>query len=105
MATRSITVFGGTGFIGRHLLDVLLRPIGSYEARTTAVASVEILTPRELEVLSLVAAGASNKLIARRPSISTHTAKFHVARVLEKLGAGSRAEAVGIGTRRGLVLL
>jgi DNA-binding CsgD family transcriptional regulator len=62
-------------------------------------------TPRELEVLALIAAGASNKLIARRLGISVHTAKFHVAGILEKLAAGSRAEAVAIAARLGLVLL
>jgi DNA-binding CsgD family transcriptional regulator len=70
-----------------------------------ASSNREALTPRELEVLALIAAGASNKLIARRLAISVHTAKFHVAGVLEKLGAHSRAEAVAIGARAGLVLL
>jgi DNA-binding NarL/FixJ family response regulator len=63
------------------------------------------LTPREREVLSLLAAGASNKVIARRLGLSFHTAKAHVAAVLHKLGAGSRADAVARGARAGLVLL
>ena len=70
------------------------------------VADAEIaLTPRELEVLALLAEGASNKLIARRLGISVHTAKFHVASIMAKLGAGSRTEAVTIGMRRGLVAI
>jgi DNA-binding CsgD family transcriptional regulator len=63
------------------------------------------LTPREQEVLGLLAAGASNKLIARRLGLSFHTVKAHVAAVLAKLGAGSRADAVARGARAGLVLL
>jgi len=63
------------------------------------------LTPRELDVLAAMADGASNKAIARRLGISFHTAKFHVGSILGKLGAASRAEAVAMGIRRGLVLL
>ena len=63
------------------------------------------LTPRELEVLALLAEGAANKTIAWKLNISEHTAKFHVAGVLAKLNAATRAEAVAIGIRRGLVLL
>lgn len=65
----------------------------------------EPLTPREKEVLRLLAAGLGNKEIAARLNISEHTAKFHVASILGKLGAGSRTEAVSIGMRRGLILL
>jgi DNA-binding NarL/FixJ family response regulator len=65
----------------------------------------EPLTPRESEVLQMLASGLANKEIAVRLSISEHTAKFHVASILGKLGAGSRTEAVSIGIRCGLVLL
>lgn len=65
----------------------------------------EALTRREREVLQMLAAGLSNKEIATRLKISEHTAKFHVASILGKLGAGSRTEAVSLGIRRGLVLL
>jgi NarL family two-component system response regulator YdfI len=65
----------------------------------------ETLTGRELEVLQMLAGGLSNKEIAARLNISEHTAKFHVASILGKLGAGSRTEAVALGIRRGLVLL
>lgn len=63
------------------------------------------LTAREGEVLALLSHGASNKSIARALDISVHTAKFHVASVLAKLGARNRSDAVAIGIRRGLVLL
>jgi DNA-binding NarL/FixJ family response regulator len=63
------------------------------------------LTPRELEVLAAMADGLSNKAIARRLAISFHTVKFHVAAILEKLGADTRTEAVMRAAQRGLVML
>lgn len=63
------------------------------------------LTPRELEVLSLVAEGASNKLIARRLGISVHTAKFHVGSLLDKLDATGRTDAVTHAARLGVIQL
>jgi two-component system nitrate/nitrite response regulator NarL len=66
---------------------------------------VEDLTPRELEVLQLLAEGLSNKAIAQQLEISEHTVKFHVNAILGKLGAQSRTEAVVRATRLGLILL
>lgn len=63
------------------------------------------LSAREKQVASLLVEGASNKLIARNLGISVHTAKFHVAAVLEKLGARNRADAVSIVLREGLVTI
>jgi two-component system nitrate/nitrite response regulator NarL len=60
------------------------------------------LTAREREILELMADGASNRMIAARLGISRHTAKFHVAAVLAKLGARTRAEAVAVALRQGL---
>jgi DNA-binding NarL/FixJ family response regulator len=77
--------------------DELLRP--------APAAPAEGLTPRELEVLSLLAEGLSNKAIAERLGISDHTAKFHVNAILGKLGAGSRSEAIVRAARLGLVVL
>jgi DNA-binding NarL/FixJ family response regulator len=65
----------------------------------------EPLTPREREVLALLAEGIGNKAIAARLGISEHTAKFHVNAILGKLGAGSRAEAIVLAARQGLVVL
>ena len=64
-----------------------------------------MLTPRELEVLGLVAEGESNKSIARRLGISVHTAKFHVASVLDKLDATGRTDAVAHAARLGIIQL
>ncbi len=63
------------------------------------------LTSREREVLALLAAGASNKTIARALGVSVHTAKFHVASLTEKLGASGRLEAVAIALRTGLIMV
>jgi len=63
------------------------------------------LTPRELDVLSLLAEGASNKAIAKQLGISIHTAKFHVASLLEKLDATGRTDAVAHAARRGVIHL
>jgi DNA-binding CsgD family transcriptional regulator len=74
------------------------------EAATRDDAGVA-LTARELEVLALLAEGASNKLIGRRLGISAHTAKFHVASLLEKLDAVSRTDAVAHAARLGVLHL
>jgi len=66
---------------------------------------LEELTPREIEVLGMMAEGLGNKEIAARLSISDHTVKFHISSILAKFGAATRTEAVTIGIRRGLVLL
>jgi DNA-binding NarL/FixJ family response regulator len=61
------------------------------------------LTPRESEVLRQVAAGQTNKSIALKLGISEHTVKFHLGSAMAKLGAASRAEAVAVAIRRGLI--
>jgi DNA-binding NarL/FixJ family response regulator len=63
------------------------------------------LTQRELQVLGLMAAGATNKIIARQLAISIHTAKFHVASILEKLDSTGRTDAVAHAVRLGLLML
>jgi DNA-binding NarL/FixJ family response regulator len=63
------------------------------------------LTARELQVLRLLAEGASNKSIARRLGITPHTAKFHVASIVAKLGATGRTDAVAKAMRLGLVMI
>lgn len=65
----------------------------------------EPLTPREIEVLQLLAEGLSNRMIGERLGISEHTAKFHVNAILGKLGAQGRTDAVMRAARLGLILL
>ena len=86
--------------IGRTHWDAAER----FDHLDTAADSIG-LTARELEVLSLLGEGASNKEIARRLAISVHTAKFHVASILDKLDATGRTDAVAHAIRLGLLML
>lgn len=74
-------------------------------APATEASSGAALSARELEVLRLVARGLGNKEIAAELGITTHTVKYHLAALLEKLGVRSRTEAVSLGVRKGLVPL
>ncbi len=65
----------------------------------------EPLSPREEQILRMLAEGLGNKSIAGRLGISRNTVKAHVSSIFAKLGAGSRAEAVAIGARTGLIIL
>jgi DNA-binding NarL/FixJ family response regulator len=71
----------------------------------TPDAPPEALTPREREVVNLLAQGLSNKAIGERLAISEHTAKFHVNAILGKLGASGRTDAVMRAVRLGLILV
>lgn len=75
------------------------------DARATPLAGESALTPREMEVLALMTEGASNKAVARALGISVHTAKFHVGRVLDKLDATGRTDAVAQAARVGVIRL
>jgi NarL family two-component system response regulator YdfI len=90
----------GLTALAPEALEALLAP-----APRPALAPAEELTPREIEVLRLLADGDGNKEIAWKLGISEHTVKFHVTSILAKLNAASRTEAVTIGLRRGLILL
>ena len=65
----------------------------------------EPLTPREIQVLELLAEGLPNKAIAERLQISDQTVKFHVSSISGKLGAANRTDAVRRAVRRGLITL
>jgi NarL family two-component system response regulator YdfI len=73
--------------------------------RPLPAAPMQTLTPREVQVLAMLAEGHGNKTIAWKLGISEHTAKFHVASILSKLNAGTRTEAVTLGIRRGLIMV
>ena len=68
-------------------------------------AAEEPLTPREIQVVALLAEGLPNKAIAARLGISDQTVKFHVASICGKLGASNRTEAVRLAVRGGIVTL
>lgn len=74
-------------------------------ARSDSSDLVKPLTPRELEVLQLVAEGLPNKTIARQLDISEHTVKFHLNAILGKFNASNRTEAVMRATRAGLIFI
>ena len=77
----------------------------SMGAEEGAEEGAENLTPRELEVLGLIAEGLSNKGVAARLGIRESTVKDHVNSLLDKLGAQSRTEAVTAALRRGLIAI
>jgi DNA-binding NarL/FixJ family response regulator len=86
-------------------LVALEEPVAEALRPRVAAAPVEALTPREREVLELLAQGLSNRRIAQDLSISEHTVKFHVNAILGKLGAQGRTEAVVQAARLGLITL
>jgi NarL family two-component system response regulator YdfI len=92
----------GLAVIDPQELEGLLGAPGPVDAADAGGAP---LTPREMEVLRMMADGAANKEIAWKLAISEHTVKFHVASVMGKLNASSRTEAVTRGLRRGLILM
>jgi len=77
--------------------------IGSAIAGAQRGDGERALTPREQEVVWLLAEGLSNKAIARRLGISVHTAKFHVGQLLDKLDATGRTDAVAHAARLGVI--
>lgn len=82
-----------------------LQPGPSASTRAGVVIARQPLTPREIEVLGMIAEGLGNKIIAARLGISEHTVKFHIASIFVKLNARSRTEAVTIGVRQGLLMI
>jgi len=100
-ALRAVT----SGLIMLHPSTVTAIPQTAVNTSRSTDEWIEPLTKREKEVLQMLAAGLGNKEIAAKLNISDHTAKFHVGSILGKLGVSTRAEAVAMGIRRGLVLL
>ena len=101
-------VAGGVIVLDRRLGSALAtstEPAFAAAASERTIGGGEALTPRELEVLQLVAQGLPNKTIASRLHVSEHTAKFHVSSIMLKLGAASRTEAVTLAARKGLLIL
>ncbi|QOZ32174.1 response regulator transcription factor [Bradyrhizobium sp. CCBAU 53421] len=105
LADRLATLLGGVA--GLRLAAPGEQATATLVARNreTAGGSDFELTPRELDVLALLAEGASNKMIAQRLGISVHTAKFHVGSLLDKLDATGRTDAVAHAARRGVINL
>jgi len=83
--------------------DLLPRSLSSTPALPTS--PIQSLTPRETEVLEMLALGTGNKTIASRLGISEHTVKFHISSIFTKLNVSSRTEAVTVGVRLGWIML
>jgi two-component system nitrate/nitrite response regulator NarL len=107
LSAASVAVASGLCTIDESLIAEFVSPASTPRpvvVTTPPFEPVE-LTPREHQVLELVAEGLSNKLIGLRLDISEHTAKFHVNSLLEKLEADTRTDAVVRAARRGLLTL
>jgi DNA-binding NarL/FixJ family response regulator len=113
LAAASIDIlaeFSTLGSARASAIDVDAIVVLPERAPTIGVADAdgsfqEALTPREVQVVELLAEGLPNKAIAARLGISDQTVKFHVSSICGKLGAANRTDAVRLAVRRGLVTL
>jgi DNA-binding NarL/FixJ family response regulator len=100
------------GLLRKELLDTI-RAVHAGHKRVSSEVAAEIaehatddaLTPREGDVLRLVARGNANKAIAAQLSLTEETVKSHIRNILAKLGANDRTHAVAIGLKRGIIEL
>jgi two-component system, NarL family, response regulator len=100
------------GHVRRELLDTI-RAVHAGQKRIPTEVAAELaehageenLTPREIDVLRLIATGNANKEIAAQLSIAEETVKSHITNILAKLGANDRTHAVTIGLKRGIIEL
>lgn len=100
------------GMVRKELLDTI-RAVHTGRRHVQSEVAIELadhaaddaLTTREIEVLSLIGGGNSNKAIADKLSIAEHTVKGHVKSILSKLGASDRTHAVMLGIKRGIIQL
>lgn len=98
------------GSLRKELLETI-RAVHSGQKRLSSEVAVEIaehagddsLTPREIDVLRLIAGGNANKEVAGQLSLTEETVKSHVRNILSKLGAKDRTHAVAIGVKRGII--
>jgi DNA-binding NarL/FixJ family response regulator len=113
-ASRALLLAGARGVIGRDAsrddLDAAIAAVARgylvlSAPHATGERAAPTLTPRERDVLEMLARGLSNKQIAARLSLAENTVKFHVASILSKLDATTRTQAVTIGVRRGWIML
>jgi two-component system nitrate/nitrite response regulator NarL len=110
MAAAIEALHHGLAVLDRRFVETDLRarhvPVAPAPHAPSAIvqrSADEILTPRESEVLGLLAEGLSNKEIAAKLEISEHTAKFHVNSILQKMGAQKRVEAVVRAAKMGII--
>jgi two-component system, NarL family, nitrate/nitrite response regulator NarL len=99
----SAALHAGLAVFDRSFVSRLVPTTGPAQAAAAVENERDELTPREQQVLALLAEGLSNKEIASRLDISDHTAKFHVNSILQKMGAQKRVEAVVRAARLGII--
>jgi DNA-binding CsgD family transcriptional regulator/tetratricopeptide (TPR) repeat protein len=87
----------------RSRAEALFAEVGARRSRDPAVASTPPLTPREREVLTLIAQGLTNREVAKKLVLSEHTVNRHVTNILAKLGTGSRSAAVALALRNDII--
>jgi DNA-binding NarL/FixJ family response regulator len=98
------------GLLRKELLETI-RAVHAGQKRVSPEIAAEIaehatddaLTPREIDVLLLIARGNANKIIAAELSLTEETVKSHIRNILSKLGANDRTHAVAIGLKRGII--
>jgi DNA-binding NarL/FixJ family response regulator len=116
LAQRALKAGAKAYVLKNHVRKDLLETIRAVHAGTKRIhpqvaaeiaahAADDALTAREIEVLSLIATGRANKLIADQLSVTEETVKGHVKGILSKLGAKDRTHAVTIGLKRGIIQL
>ena len=105
LAAAVRAVHQGLVVLGPPLASGLFRSRRPSRLRDGPAGEELRLTPREQEVLALLAQGLGNKQIAWELSVSEHTVKYHISALYAKLGAGSRTEALRLGIERGLLSL
>src|SRR5215831_10276067 len=100
------------GLLRKELLETI-RAVHAGQKRVSPEVAAEIaehamdnaLTPREIDVLRLIARGSANKIVAAELSLTEETVKSHIRNILSKLGANDRTHAVAIGLKRGIIQL
>ena len=92
----------GKNVVAQNMTDVLTRMAQGKPTESKTDSAFADLTPRETEILSLLAEGQSNKVIARNLGISDGTVKLHVKAILRKLKIHSRVEAAVIAVEKGM---
>jgi DNA-binding NarL/FixJ family response regulator len=104
IAPAALAVAAGHWVLDETFAGALLQ-LAEARGSLASPALPSLLSPRELQVLTLLSEGLSNRDVATRLGISRHTAKFHVNAILDKLGATTRTEAVVLAARSGLLTL
>ncbi|NJL47054.1 MAG: response regulator transcription factor [Leptolyngbyaceae cyanobacterium SM2_5_2] len=102
VAALNAAVAGLIAIHPRFLSDLLVLDVALLPRLPSEQA---VLTPREVEVLTLLADGLSNKAIAQQLHLSEHTIKYHISAIFAKLNVSTRTEAAIVGAKAGLILL